>query len=45
MECIWVLTSTACPAYDEAGVARFYGGLVQSKQFLGTIMQSVVMPA
>ena len=31
------------PGYDDAGVARFYGGLVRSKNILGTIMQSVVM--
>lgn len=33
----------AGPGYDDAGVARFYGGLVRCKNILGTIMQSVVM--
>ena len=31
------------PGYDDAGVARFYGRLVRSKNILGTFMQSVVM--
>ena len=33
----------ACPAYDEAVVARFYGGLVQNKHIPGTIMLSIVL--
>ena len=33
----------ARPANDEAGVARFYGGLVQSKHISSTIMLNVVM--
>jgi ammonia channel protein AmtB len=33
----------AGPGYDDAGVARFYGGLVRGKNILGMIMQSVVM--
>ena len=40
----WVLTSTALVlAMTMPGLALFYGGLVRSKNILGTIMQSVVI--
>ena len=32
------------PGYDDAGGARFCGGLLWDKNILGTIMQRVVMP-
>ena len=40
----WVLTSTALVlAMTMPGLALFYGGLVRSKNVLGTIMQSIVI--
>lgn len=40
----WVLTSTALVlAMTMPGLALFYGGLVRSKNILGTIMQSVII--
>ena len=40
----WVLTSTALVlAMTMPGLALFYGGLVRSKNILGTIIQSVVI--
>ena len=40
----WVLTSTALVlAMTMPGLALFYGGLVRSKNILGTIMQSIVV--
>src|SRR4030065_2442970 len=40
----WVLTSTALVlTMTMPGLALFYGGLVRSKNILGTIMQSIVV--
>lgn len=40
----WVLTSTALVlAMTMPGLALFYGGLVRSKNILGTVMQSVII--
>jgi ammonium transporter, Amt family len=36
----WLLTSTALVMFMTPGLALFYGGLVRSKNVLGTIMQS-----
>jgi ammonium transporter, Amt family len=38
----WLLTSTALVMFMTPGLALFYGGLVRSKNVLGTIMQSWV---
>ena len=37
----WVLTSAALVLFMTPGLALFYGGLVRSKNVLGTMMQSV----
>jgi Amt family ammonium transporter len=39
----WMLTSAALVMLMTPGLALFYGGLVRSKNILGTIMQSVFM--
>ena len=38
----WMLTSTALVLLMVPGLAMFYGGLVRSKNVLGTIMHSFV---
>ena len=38
----WLLTSTALVMFMTPGLALFYGGLVRTKNVLGTIMQSLV---
>ena len=38
----WMLTSTALVLLMIPGLAMFYGGLVRSKNVLGTIMHSFV---
>ena len=37
----WVLSSAALVLFMTPGLALFYGGLVRSKNVLGTMMQSV----
>jgi Amt family ammonium transporter len=39
----WVLTSAALVMFMTPGLALFYGGLVRSKNILGTIMHSFMM--
>ena len=38
----WLLTSTALVMFMTPGLALFYGGLVRTKNVLGTIMQSLI---
>ena len=37
----WILASAALVMFMTPGLALFYGGLVRSKNVLGTIMQSL----
>ena len=37
----WVLASTALVLFMTPGLALFYGGMVRSKNVLGTLMHSV----
>ena len=37
----WVLTATALVLFMTPGLALFYGGLVRSKNVLGTMMHSI----
>src|SRR5512140_2854098 len=38
----WLLVSAALVMFMTPGLALFYGGMVRSKNVLGTVMQSVV---
>ena len=38
----WLLVSTALVMFMTPGLALFYGGLVRTKNVLGTIMQSFI---
>jgi len=38
----WLLMSTALVMFMTPGLALFYGGLVRTKNVLGTIMQSFI---
>ena len=40
----WVLVSAALVMLMTPGLALFYGGLARSKNVLGTIMHSFMMP-